>query len=162
MALRLYRMGAIYYKICIDSYEIYLLECFTSPLSISSECSFSCSCEKSYLSKRDVRRWTVGGLPASSARQIVIDRDRQNQTATARYLRTCKGYSSPREREREQRCHVTTVHVPNHRRRPSPPCASYVRCARPDVVGWVCRQHPGYEGFRPLGENWVCRSWGVN
>ena len=25
-------MGAIYYKICIDSYEIYLLECFTSPL----------------------------------------------------------------------------------------------------------------------------------
>ncbi len=26
-------MGAIYYKICIDSYEIYLLECFTSPLS---------------------------------------------------------------------------------------------------------------------------------
>ena len=35
MALRLYRMGAIYYKICIDSYEIYLLECFTSPLSAS-------------------------------------------------------------------------------------------------------------------------------
>ena len=33
MALRLYRMGAIYYKICIDSYEIYLLECFTSPLT---------------------------------------------------------------------------------------------------------------------------------
>ena len=26
-------MGAIYYKICIDSYEIYLLECFTSPLN---------------------------------------------------------------------------------------------------------------------------------
>ncbi len=28
-------MGAIYYKICIDSYDIYLLECFTSPLSLS-------------------------------------------------------------------------------------------------------------------------------
>ena len=32
MALGIYRMCAIYYKICIDSYEIYLLECFTSPL----------------------------------------------------------------------------------------------------------------------------------
>ena len=32
MALGIYRMGAIYYKICIDSYEIYLLECFTGPL----------------------------------------------------------------------------------------------------------------------------------
>ena len=32
-------MGAIYYKICIDSYEIYLLECFTSPLNqITSKC----------------------------------------------------------------------------------------------------------------------------
>ena len=27
-------MGPIYYKICIDSYEIYLLECFTSPLIV--------------------------------------------------------------------------------------------------------------------------------
>ena len=36
MALGIYRMGAIYYKICVDSYEIYLLECFTSPLSFSS------------------------------------------------------------------------------------------------------------------------------
>ena len=34
MALGIYRMGAIYYKICIDSYEIYLLECFTSPLNL--------------------------------------------------------------------------------------------------------------------------------
>ena len=33
MALGIYRMGAIYYKICIDSYDIYLLECFTSPLN---------------------------------------------------------------------------------------------------------------------------------
>ena len=35
MAVGIYRMGAIYYKICIDSYEVYLLECFTSPLTIS-------------------------------------------------------------------------------------------------------------------------------
>ena len=34
MALGIYRMGAIYYKICIDSYEIYLLECFISPLTV--------------------------------------------------------------------------------------------------------------------------------
>ena len=32
-------MGAIYYKICIDSYEIYLLECFTSPLTKSRNCA---------------------------------------------------------------------------------------------------------------------------
>ena len=34
MAFRLYQMGAMYYKICIDSYEIDLLECFSGPLNI--------------------------------------------------------------------------------------------------------------------------------
>ena len=34
VALGIYSMGAIYYKICIDSYEIYLLECFSLPLSL--------------------------------------------------------------------------------------------------------------------------------
>ena len=35
MALRLYQLGAIYYKICIDSYEIHLLYRFSPPLRMA-------------------------------------------------------------------------------------------------------------------------------
>ena len=45
-------MGAIYYKICIDSYEIYLLECFTSPLK--QACKKKNLLYRQFLKKRSV------------------------------------------------------------------------------------------------------------
>ena len=34
VALRLYQVGAMYYKICVDSYEIHLLNRFSLPLRL--------------------------------------------------------------------------------------------------------------------------------
>ena len=67
MTLRIYRMGAIYWNIYIDSYEIHLLACFSRPLNIVL-------CGRNWHNCRYVRRYSkkIGVIYSIATRLSLI------------------------------------------------------------------------------------------